>query len=256
MSRSSSPDLRLRRLRTVTEAVSDAFSLYFRDFLFLALIVAPLFPVHLATGLAGEALVEQPIADRPEDIELAPLFRDLILYVGLTVPLSFIGGAVVAAAVVSHLLLTDAGLGEPGAGKAWRDTLSRLMSVVGASLRSGIIVGLLTVSIVGIPWAINRYVRWAFITQAVIADGQSAASALEHSAFLVRDRWWRTFWRLLFITVVAGVLGVASSAASGLPSPASSIFSAASTLTTPFSVIATTLIFFDLRERRRADVLF
>jgi hypothetical protein len=54
------------------------------------------------------------------------------------------------------------------------------------------VVGLLFVSVVGIPFGIRQLVRYQLAPQAVMLEGADGASALSRSRALVHGRWWRT----------------------------------------------------------------
>lgn len=82
------------------------------------------------------------------------------------------------------------------AANAYRTLVRSALPLLGAQLRAIAIVAMLALSIVGLPWAINRLVRWFFIEQAVLLDGARAEAAAGRSSSAVSGRWWRT----LFIT--------------------------------------------------------
>lgn len=67
-------------------------------------------------------------------------------------------------------------------------------------------------TVVGLPWAIHRVVRWGFVAQAVVLDDVPPADAARRSAETVRGRWWRTAATLL----VFAVLGVAAGPVLGI----------------------------------------
>ncbi len=65
---------------------------------------------------------------------------------------------------------------------------------------------LLTITVVGIPIAIHRFIRWSLFAEACMLDDLSATDSLRRSSVLVRGRWWRT----LGFTVLVDVLTVLS----------------------------------------------
>ncbi len=65
-------------------------------------------------------------------------------------------------------------------------------------------VVLAQLSIVGLPWAIDRAVRWGFVPQAVVLDNAAPTGAADRSAAIVRGRWWRTAATML-VLVIAGI---------------------------------------------------
>jgi hypothetical protein len=62
-----------------------------------------------------------------------------------------------------------------------------------AFARAVAITVLLIVTLVGIPVAIERAVRWTFLAQECVLEGRDAAAARRESVRLVRGDWWRTF---------------------------------------------------------------
>ena len=76
-----------------------------------------------------------------------------------------------------------------------------------------VIVVLLFITVVGIPFAIWKFVDWQFVQQEIIFENRSIRKALRGSARAVPGRWWHTaiVAALLFIIgqVTAPVLTVA-----------------------------------------------
>ena len=62
-----------------------------------------------------------------------------------------------------------------------------------------LIVGVLAVTIIGIPFAIYFGTRWGFYAQAVLIERTSATNALKRSRALVTGTWWRVFGIMLAI---------------------------------------------------------
>jgi hypothetical protein len=90
---------------------------------------------------------------------------------------------------------------------SYRLVFRRIRALVGAVGRSLIVIALLTVSIIGIPWAISRAVRWLFVSQAVLLDGAGSRQALAQSTRVVSGRWWRTAASAVFLSLVGIVPG-------------------------------------------------
>lgn len=176
-----------------------------------------------------------------------------VLY--LSLPVQFVAYQLVSAAVIAQINGRDLGK-DLAAGDALDVAQDRFGDVVGASLRSAGITVLLAVTVVGIPFAIYRFVRWAFIIQSIIVDGQQGEPSLAYSAALVQGLWWVTFGRLILAGVVLGLPAVIISLAieSAIPGVIGVIASQAPDfLALPFGIIATTLIFFDLKLRQAAS---
>ena len=104
-----------------------------------------------------------------------------------------------------------------------------------------------------VPFAIYRVVRWYFISQVIMVEGLSGQAVLVRSAELVAGRWWNTLGRIivtfLVIQIPTGLLSSALTAA--FPGVAGILLSSAiAFVTTPFGIIASTLMFFDLFVRK------
>ena len=133
----------------------------------------------------------------------------------------------------------------------WRD----LRALARARLRSLGIVALWLVSIIGIPMGVRQGVRWLFLEHAVVIEGDDAREARRTSEETVDGQFWRAFGATALIiagAVLTGpVIGMAlvlfTSAALGWINLLSSIFFM---LFVPFSGVALTLLYYDLRLRR------
>ena len=85
------------------------------------------------------------------------------------------------------------------AGAAFRQVTLRFFPYLGSFLLWILIVGLLAITVIGIPFAIYFVTRWGFYAQAVLIEGTSATNALKRSRELVRGTWWRVFGIMLAI---------------------------------------------------------
>ena len=228
------PRLRERRdLSAILEAALALYRLHFATLIRIAAVTVPL-------GVAGAAL--RASVDGSVTTEVAAA---VLLFLQYAVDL------VVAAAIIAALTDIDA-TGGADFSRAYDVAFERLGSLLGAMARVIVIVVLLFLTIIGIPWSIQRMVRWAFVGQAVILDGTSAKDALSTSAAAVEGRWWRTFGAALVIGLIgaapaglaAAVFGLGSALVSGV---AASLVSA---LLLPFTVTAMTLLYLDLQVQK------
>ena len=231
----------LRRQRDLGTVISDSFTILFASWSILAMIVAPAVLVGLAFSL-----IEYGVGD-------GEAITVLILLASL--PVQFVAYELVGAAVVAQINGRDLGQ-TMAAGDALDVAQDRFGDVIGAAVRSTAIVFLLAITIVGIPWALKRGVEWAFLTEAIIIDGQKGEPSLAYSAALVLGNWWSTFGRLLVAGIVIGIPTVMLSSLIALAVPGVIGIIASSVpefLALPFGIIATTLIFFDLKLRKGAN---
>lgn len=86
---------------------------------------------------------------------------------------------------------------------AFKQVTRRFLPYLGGFLLWMLVVGVLAITIIGIPFAIYFGTRWNFYPQAVIIEGASATHALKRSRELVRDAWWRIFGITLAILLIA-----------------------------------------------------
>lgn len=100
---------------------------------------------------------------------------------------------------------------ERGQAPTVRDTLgglwTRLVLVIRALARPFGVIFLAALSVIGLPWAVDRAVRWSFLPHAVLLDGIDPAAAPTRSAAVVRGRWWRTAGTVAVLTIIGAAPG-------------------------------------------------
>ncbi|HUA49212.1 MAG TPA: hypothetical protein VMA77_28510 [Solirubrobacteraceae bacterium] len=162
-------------------------------------------------------------------------------------------GVIATAAVAVILGELDAGH-RVLAGQAYRRVLRRWRSLgKGMATELGMVL-VLTVTVVGIPFAIHRFIRWSLFAEACMLDDLPATESLRRSSELVKGRWWRT----LGFTAVVDTLAVLSGPLLGvglllLTDHTLNFINLAAalvyTFTVPFAAIQLTLYYFDLELR-------
>lgn len=142
--------------------------------------------------------------------------------------------------------------------QAARRVRARLRPLAAATLIQYGVVLLLTLTIVGIPLAIHRFIRWSLFAQTCMLDRRDGRGSLARSSRLVQGHWWRTFG----FTVLVSMLSVVSGLGFGialllLTSQTLNFIDLASSLiyvlTVPFTAAALTLYYFDLEARGSAE---
>jgi hypothetical protein len=203
--------------------------------------------IFLALGLASA--FANWLTDLPSSlVENAGLSFLLLL-------LSFAPGLVVGVlaqgAMIKAVIEAEAGR-DPDLGEALSASTARVGDMFWASVRGlAICLGFAT-TVIGLPWAVNRAVKWIFTAQAVMLDGQDSHTALGYSADMVNVRgWWTTFRRLLVLGLVTAIPGVLVWVASLTLIDSFIVRSAlqilAGGLTTPFFAASTTILYLNLR---------
>ena len=143
------------------------------------------------------------------------------------------------------------------AGQAYRRVLGRWRSLgKGMATELGMVF-LLTITVVGIPFAIHRFIRWSLFAQACMLDDLPATESLRRSSELVKGHWRRTFGFTVLVDVLAilsgpllgvGLLLLTDHSLNFINLAASLVY----TFTVPFAAIQLTLYYFDLETRRGA----
>jgi len=86
-------------------------------------------------------------------------------------------------------------------------TVKDVLKVAGANLYNFLVVLLLTITIVGIPFAIYRAIQWAYSTHAVVLDGSTPRKARNVSRNVIKGDWVRTLGMAALVTYVAVLPG-------------------------------------------------
>jgi hypothetical protein len=230
----------LKQRRDLGQIIEATLAVYGRNALPLIGIAAVIIPLGIASA-AFQSSVESDAA--------------LSAIVGALGLAQAIVNVLVSAALIAALRDIDEGRGAEFS-RAYDVAFARLWSLIGALLRVIFHVLLFAITIIGIPWAIQRMVRWLFVQQAVILDGASARDSLSKSAGAVDGSWWRT----LGIAIVIGIIGAIPAAILGavfflapiLVSGTANAF--ANALILPFAITAMTLLYYDLQVRKEANV--
>jgi hypothetical protein len=117
----------------------------------------------------------------------------------------------------------------------------------------GIALGLLVLIVPGVYLA----VRWYFVPQAVVVEGTRGTAALSRSGALIEGFWWRTFGLVVLANLAIAIPGflvlapftaIAESTDRAVWSLVGS--AVATSLTSPFVALYSTLLYYDLVARR------
>jgi hypothetical protein len=165
--------------------------------------------------------------------------------------------AVVAAVVVVIVRLLIEGEERPGFRQAFEGMERRFWRVIGGQMLYVLGLYLLAMTIVGFPFAINKYVAWSFVKQEILFEGRGVRESFHASADLVRGRWWHSVRLLAFLFVLTAVAGPILTFAlifTNLPLVwvdllGSLIFA----LLIPYVALGETLLYLDLRARAETE---
>jgi hypothetical protein len=252
-----SAPLRLARRRSWGAIVTAARRMYFghlRLFVGIGLLFFPLgalisvlqyllFRIGGLNGLVASAGSTNAVVD----------FLAILLGVIITV----FGLAVIESATAIAMVEIDSGR-QVGAMNAYRKTLPKLGSLLGTVLIVALALTIVSFTAIGVLLAVLLVVRWSFLSQVLVLEDTSGLAGLRHSARLVRESWWRVASMILFITVIALLLGplvgtvllFISSASFNFINLVSGLIYA---LVLPYAAIATTYMYFDLRVAQQQE---
>jgi hypothetical protein len=238
----------VKQRRDLSQIIEASVNVYRQNFWPLFQIAAVIIPLGIAGAVLQETIGGSNQAFTTEDISAGEIVA--------LIALGLFGAAVqfvVAAALIAALADLAAGRA-PEFSHAYDVGFDKFWTLVAAALRVFFHVFVLLITIVGIPWAIQRSVRWIFTAQAVILDGTSAKAALSYSADAVIGSWWRTLGIVIVIGIIARVPATMIGLLFSLAPPviAGTVSSVVEAALLPFAVTATTLLYLDLKSRKEA----
>jgi len=243
---------RLRARRSFGALVRTARQLYGRHWPALVGIGLTAFPIVGGANLLADVVASGEGVDKAAGrggFNLA--LGDLVEGFARPVAIALVAGV----AVVFVRLLVESR--PAGFGAAYRGLGERFWRVAGAQLLVIFLIFLLTISVIGLPWAIHRYVAWSLVKQEVLFGDRSVRGALRGSRELVRGRWWHTLSVAGFLFAIGIVAGPTLSLAlifTSLPLIWINVIgSAIFALLIPYVAIGETLLYFDLQARAEAE---
>lgn len=190
-----------------TDILDTIFSLYRNHFRLFLSICAVYFSFNfgfsVTAGILTFALHSSSGSNMMAAILGIAILAIVILVVGILITfvatLFTMGGLVFASAQTY--------IGEQVTARAaFRQVRHRFWPFVGVILFWLLIIGLLTITIVGIPFAIYFAMRWVFSSLAVLVEGHAAINALRRSSELVKGAWWRIAGITIAILILAFII--------------------------------------------------
>ena len=238
--------IELERPRDAGALLRDSLVVYIRHFwTFLALGALVVVPSELIVSGVGMEQLSSGYDSSPSFAEAA-----------IPAVVSYLVVAPLITAICVYALQSVAAGGSPGAREAVVRGFESFSPIFFAVLLAAL--GILVGAILIVP-GVYLFVRWYFVPQAVVLEGAHGASALRASGRLVEGAWWRTFGLIVLVNVVVLVIvallitpfnAAADNADRALWALIGEI--AASSLVQPFGALYSTLLYFDLKARRRA----
>ncbi len=254
----------LRGRHDLGDIIGLSYRLYARNFVPFFLIAAITIPLQLLIGV-----IQQGSSGAGAQVASALL----------NIPAAIVGLIASAALIVA---VHDAtGENAPDFGRSLDASFERFGTLFTTSLLAGVlaILALGAAPLLAIYWlarpgatidgerrwwlavvpgalAIYLAVRWVLLQQSVMIESRRHWAALDDSADAVRGSWWRVLGILIVIALIElGPVSIASAIATPLPPLASAaLTSIVLAFVIPFPVTAQTLLYYDLKARKQADV--
>ena len=180
-----------------SDILDSMFSLYRRHFRLFLSISAVYFAIAVISDLLiGSAAMS--VANSGELVSFILIFSVLLL-IEWAVIVYVIGALVFGSAQVFLGVHVN-----PGA--AFRQAKRRILPYFGCNLLYGLVVVLLTITLIGIPFALFFGFRWVFCSLAAVFEEHSAVRALKRSSELVKGGWWRVFGMIIGIFLLVFIV--------------------------------------------------
>jgi hypothetical protein len=238
--------IELDRPRDASGLLRDAFVVYIRHFwTFLALGALVVVPSELIVGGIGLEQLSSGYDSSPSFAEAA-----------IPAAVSYLVVAPLITAICVYALRSVAAGGSPGAREAVVRGFESFSPIFFAVVLAAL--GTLLGAVLIVP-GIYLFVRWYFVPQSVVLESAHGTAALRASGRVVEGSWWRTFGLIVLVNVVALVVAIVlgapfTAAAENADRAVWALIGqiVASTVTQPFGALFSTLLWYDLRARKRA----
>jgi len=230
---------------TIGEIISLSFSLYQSRF---TLFFVPFLAVGLITGILNSLFFEfllpavPPVFMSPEQVW--SYFFAVIAAAFLVGIVSFIIGQIATGMVVK----SASDILEKGTStldQSFDFVVSKLLSLLGAAILIGIIVGigLLLLIIPGIIF----WIWFSLVVPAIIIEQKDVFESMSRSRRLVSNRWLKTFVLFLLVGLILFIVGIiAVTIAAPLGIAGSIVSSIITAFVTPLVPLATTFFYYSM----------
>ena len=243
---------RLRQPRRFGQLIRSARQLYgrhWRTFVAIGLCA----PLATAAIEGVQAIYTQAAGQRNFNPEFSIGGAHLEFSFTIAGTLQPLALTVIAAAVVAAVAAIDRGQ-RGGFVEAWTVTFGRFWRLVLARVFVTVVLFGLFITIIGIPFAIWKFVEWQLVQQEIVFEDKSIREAMRGSSRLVRHHWLRTLLIAGFLSVlnaaVGPVLGFFLIFANFSLVAVDLVSALVYALLVPYVAIARTLLYFDLAARR------
>ncbi len=237
--------LQLRQPRDVGGLFGDALRVFASHaWLFILLSAAVVIPVEIAVEGIGLEMLTGTYDESPPLVEsIAPTV------------VGFLVVTPIITAICIYALQSIAAGERPSAGQVLVAGFEAFTPLFGAVVLAalGIALGFAALFVPGVYLAI----RWYFLPQTVVIEGARGPAALSRSSAIVQGFWWRTLGLVVLANVAVAIPGflllapfsaIAASTDDAVWALIGTIL--ATSVTTPFVALYSTLLYYDLLARR------
>jgi hypothetical protein len=238
-------ELKLREARDVGALFRESLRVFLSHaWLFILLSAAVVLPVELVVEGIGLEMLTSSYDESPALAEsVAPAV------------VGFLVMTPIITAICIYALHSIAAGAHPSPGQVFVAGFEAFTPLFGAVVLAalGIAIGFLALLLPGVYLAI----RWYFVPQAVVIEGARGPAALRRSGQIVEGFWWRTLALVLLanlaiaipaLVLLAPFTAIAASTDEAVWTLVGTIL--ATSLTTPFVSLFSTLLYYDLLARR------
>src|SRR5215204_2691973 len=206
------------------------------------------------------SILQYLLATNPDFAEFTRLSEDSPELQGILGAVSLLTRGLLLVIVTPAVVqaVGDIVAGRPtGIRRSLRDGFARIPDLIWTLVRGGLVVLALTISIIALPWAVNRSVRWMFGPQAAVLGGIRGKTALDDSTGAVRGRWWQAAANGAVLAIIGAAPGVIVALlllilARFPVDAANSVASLVYALAQPFAIVGLTLLYLRWRGQRFA----
>ncbi len=242
------PMIRRRRAGEIIRASAGSYRRRARVLITIGLVYIP---TSIVVGLFASVLGFVPLIRRVTALAAGASETSLVFAVLAGSLASLLAYVAVNAMVASYYDMLGEGTEASGL-EAVRRAWSHAGDLAVGFFWSVVIVSVLSVTVIGIPFAIWYLVRFQLMAQAVVTEDLDGRRGLARSAELVRGRWFHTALMVglfnLLVVVSGGIVGLLLLVvAAGLPLWLfSGLITLVYALIVPLAAVAQTLLFGDM----------
>ncbi|HVX29291.1 MAG TPA: glycerophosphoryl diester phosphodiesterase membrane domain-containing protein [Nitrolancea sp.] len=241
----------------VSDLIDETFRIFRRHFLLFVKIGAVLM---IPIGLI-EIIQQVAVQQHADDLEFNLLTSGLVTLVRAIVYLAVLSAIIYA--------MSEIRMGRvPTVSEAYNEGMAHYLPMLWIGLIYWFILLLLTITILGFPFAVYLSICWLFGMHVAVIEGKRGMAALSRSKALVKGHWWRVIGISILVSIIVGIISVIFSAPStilgvmiafgrdgetfrAIGAAIGVIFSTAGTIITgPIIYIASVLLYYDLRARK------